>query len=204
MTSPTGGDGLHVLLLDNYDSFTYNLAQYLEELGAAVEVVRNDRITVDQVKAAGFDAIVISPGPGRPEEAGISVELVRHTSGRTPLLGVCLGHQAIGYAYGGRVVSAPTLMHGKTSPIIHDGKTLFAGLENPFEATRYHSLVVEEASLPGELSISARTPEGVVMGLRHRELPLEGVQFHPESVLTVAGKRLLANFLAGASAWRGR
>ena len=204
MTSPTIGAGLRLLLLDNYDSFTYNLAQYLEELGAAVDVVRNDRITVDQVKAAGFDAIVISPGPGRPEEAGISVELVRQTSERTPLLGVCLGHQAIGYAYGARVVSAPTLMHGKTSPIVHDGRTLFAGLENPFEATRYHSLVVEEASLPGELAVSARTPEGVVMGLRHRELPQEGVQFHPESVLTVVGKRLLANFLEGISAWRGR
>ena len=204
MTSPRVGAGLRLLLLDNYDSFTYNLAQYLEELGAGVEVVRNDRITIDQVKAAAFDAIVISPGPGRPEEAGISVKLVRETFGRTPLLGVCLGHQAIGYAYGARVVPAPTLMHGKTSPIVHDGRTLFAGLENPFEATRYHSLVVEEASLPEELSVSARTPDGVLMGLRHREHAQEGVQFHPESVLTVAGKRLLANFLEGVSTWRGR
>lgn len=188
--------GQRVFLLDNYDSFTWNLAQYLEELGATVEVIRNDAMTAADVEASGFDAVVISPGPGRPEDAGITVELVRRLAGKVPLLGVCLGHQGIACAYGGRIVQAPTLMHGKTSPILHDGKTIFEGLPVPFEATRYHSLVVDEGSLPGEIEVSARTPDGVIMALRHRRVLLEGVQFHPESVLTLEGKRLLSNFLS--------
>ena len=184
-----------VLLLDNHDSFTWNLAQYLRELGAEVEVVRNDRITPAEVAAADPDAVVISPGPGRPESAGISVELIRDLAGLVPILGVCLGHQALAYAYGGVISPAPSLMHGKTSPVFHDGRTLFSGLPVPFDATRYHSLVVEAASVPDIFEISARTADGIVMGLRHRELPLEGVQFHPESILTIEGKRLLSNFL---------
>lgn len=195
--------GARVLLLDNYDSFTWNLAQYLGELGASVEVVRNDRIRVDEIRDGGFDVAVISPGPGRPENAGISVDLVRQLGGGLPILGVCLGHQAIAHAHGGRIVSAPTLMHGKTSPILHDGRTIFAGLPLPFEATRYHSLVVDEASLPEEFHVSARAPEGVIMGIRHRRLPLEGVQFHPESVMTAEGKKLLGNFLALTAARGG-
>ena len=193
---------MKVFLLDNYDSFTWNLAQYMGEMGASVEVVRNDRRTPSQVAAGGFDAVVISPGPGRPEDAGISVELVKTLAGKVPILGVCLGLQAMAYAYGGRIVSAPTLMHGKTSEVLHDGKTVYSGLPVPFEATRYHSLVVEASSLPEPFEISARTPDAVIMGIRHRELPMEGVQFHPESVLTLEGKPLLSNFLEQAAAWR--
>ena len=184
-----------IVVVDNYDSFTYNLVQYLQELGAEVEVYRNDRITVDGIASRHPEAIVISPGPKTPDDAGITLETVRAFSGRIPLLGVCLGHQAIGQAFGGRVVRAPTLMHGKTSRIAHDGKTIYRGLPNPFDATRYHSLVVDPACVPTDLEISARTEEGVIMGLRHRNHPTEGVQFHPESVLTGEGKNLLKNFL---------
>ena len=193
---------MKLLLLDNYDSFTWNLAQYLGELGAEVDVIRNDRISPAEIAVGGFDAIVISPGPGRPENAGISVAVVTKLAGKLPILGVCLGHQAMACAYGGTVAPAPTLMHGKTSPIVHDGRTLYQGLPSPFEATRYHSLVVDADSLPDVFEISARTPEGVIMGIRHRELPMEGVQFHPESILTVEGKPLLANFLGGISSGR--
>jgi len=195
---------MRLLLLDNYDSFTWNLAQYLGELGAEVDVVRNDRTSPADIEAAGFDAVVISPGPGRPEKAGISIDVVTKLADKLPILGVCLGHQAMACAYGGEIAPAPTLMHGKTSPIVHDGRTLYDGLPSPFEATRYHSLAVEEGTLPEVLEVSARTPEGVIMGLRHRELPIEGVQFHPESILTVEGKRLLSNFLSGAQSWRRR
>jgi len=190
-----------IVVVDNYDSFTYNLVQYLQELGAEVEVYRNDRITVNGIATRHPAAIVISPGPKRPDDAGITLETVRVFSGRVPILGVCLGHQAIGQAFGGRVVGAPTLMHGKTSPIAHDGRTIYRGLPNPFEATRYHSLVVDPTSVPRELEVSARTEDGVIMGLRHRTHPTEGVQFHPESVLTDEGKRLLKNFLE--SPWPG-
>ena len=195
---------MRLLLLDNYDSFTWNLAQYLGELGAEVDVVRNDRTSPADIEAAGFDAVVISPGPGRPEKAGISIDVVTKLADKLPILGVCLGHQAMACAYGGEIAPAPTLMHGKTSPIVHDGRTLYDGLPSPFDATRYHSLAVEEGTLPEVLEVSARTPEGVIMGLRHRELPIEGVQFHPESILTVEGKRLLSNFLSGAQSWRRR
>jgi len=184
-----------LLLLDNYDSFTYNLYQYLGELGAQTRVVRNDEISVAGAMALRPQAIVISPGPGTPDEAGISIELVRAAAGRVPLLGVCLGHQSLGQAFGGRIVRAPSLMHGKTSEIHHDGRTIFAGLPQPFTATRYHSLVIAPESLPECLEVSARTADGVIMAVRHREHPLEGVQFHPESILTAAGKDLLANFL---------
>jgi anthranilate synthase/aminodeoxychorismate synthase-like glutamine amidotransferase len=184
-----------VLLLDNYDSFTYNLFQYLGELGAEVEVHRNDQIGVDEALARRPDRIVISPGPGNPDQAGISLELIRRVPRDLPLLGVCLGHQALGQAFGGKVVRAPSLMHGKTSEIEHDGRGLFAGLPRPFTATRYHSLVVARETVPDELEVSAWTADGVVMGLRHRSRPLEGVQFHPESILTTAGKDLLRNFL---------
>ena len=186
-----------IVVIDNYDSFTYNLVQYLQELGADVEVYRNDRITVEGIAARGPGAIVLSPGPKTPDDAGITLETVRAFSGRLPILGVCLGHQAIGQAFGGRVVRAPSLMHGKTSLIRHDGRTLFAGLPDPFEATRYHSLVVDPESVPAVLEVSARTEDGVVMGLRHRRHPTEGVQFHPESILTREGKALLKNFLEG-------
>jgi anthranilate synthase/aminodeoxychorismate synthase-like glutamine amidotransferase len=185
-----------ILLLDNYDSFTYNLYQYLGELGATTRVVRNDVLTADEALALDPRAIVISPGPGNPDQAGITLELIRKAAGRVPLLGVCLGHQALGQAFGGRVVRAPKLMHGKTSEVHHDGKTIFRGLANPFMATRYHSLIVARESVPPELEISAWTEDGLVMGLRHRSLPMEGVQFHPESILTTAGKELLGNFLA--------
>ena len=184
-----------VLLVDNYDSFTYNLYQYLGELGAETTVVRNDAITVDEALERRPDRIVISPGPGTPDQAGISVELIRRASGRVPLLGVCLGHQALGQAYGGRVVRAPVLMHGKTSEIEHDGRTVFRGLPQPFTATRYHSLVIAPESVPVELEVTASTADGVVMGLRHRALDIEGVQFHPESILTPSGPSLLDNFL---------
>jgi anthranilate synthase/aminodeoxychorismate synthase-like glutamine amidotransferase len=184
-----------VLLIDNYDSFTYNLAQYFGELGAEVAVHRNDKITVDAIAAMKPSHIVISPGPGRPEDAGISNDVIREWGGRVPILGVCLGHQCIGEVYGGRVVRAERVMHGKTSPIRHHGAGVFAGLPDPLEATRYHSLVVAREGLPDELEVTAETDDGVIMGLRHRELDVEGVQFHPESVLTVAGHDLLRTFL---------
>ncbi len=185
-----------ILMIDNYNSFTYNLVQYLRELGAEVEVHRNDRITLEEIRAMRPERIVLSPGPCTPAEAGICCDLIRAFGATTPLLGVCLGHQCIGAAYGGRIVRAARLMHGKTSPIRHDGQTLFAGLPNPFEATRYHSLLIERESLPACLTISAETAEGEIMGVRHRTDPVEGVQFHPESILTQAGKALLRNFLA--------
>ena len=186
---------MKVLLLDNYDSFTYNLYQYLGELGAEVTVFRNDEIGVVEALARRPDRIVISPGPGNPDQAGISLELIRRTPEDLPLLGVCLGHQALGQAFGGRVVRAPSLMHGKTSEVHHDGRGLFASLPQPFTATRYHSLVVARESVPDRLEVSAWTDDGIVMGLRHRSRRLEGVQFHPESILTTAGKDLLRNFL---------
>jgi len=187
-----------ILVIDNYDSFTYNLVQYLEELGERVEVYRNDRISCDGIAARRPRGIVISPGPKTPDEAGISVEAVQRFSGRIPLLGVCLGLQSIARAFGGRIVRAPSLMHGKTSPIEHDGRTIFTGLPPAFQATRYHSLVVDPASLPDCLEVSARTEGRVIMGLRHRSHRTEGVQFHPESILTPDGKPLLKNFILGA------
>jgi len=190
-----------VFVLDNYDSFTYNLVQYLGELGAMVEVRRNDQVTVSDVEAMRPERIVISPGPCTPQDAGISIDLILHFGGKVPLLGVCLGHQAIGAAFGGRVVRASHLMHGKTSAVMHDNKTIFQGLPMPLTATRYHSLIVEENHLPSQLEVSAWTTEKdgsrTIMGLRHKEFPIEGVQFHPESVLTDAGKHLVRNFLGG-------
>jgi anthranilate synthase component 2 len=185
-----------ILLLDNYDSFTYNLAQYLGELGCDVEVRRNDKITVDQVERLEPERVVISPGPCTPQLAGISIPLIQRLAGKLPILGVCLGHQSIGQAFGGKIVHAKQLMHGKTSPIHHADKGVFRGLPNPFTATRYHSLIVERKSLPRVLHISAETKDGIIMGLRHRKFPIEGVQFHPESVLTESGKQLLKNFLS--------
>jgi anthranilate synthase/aminodeoxychorismate synthase-like glutamine amidotransferase len=186
-----------LLMIDNYDSFTYNLVQYLGELGAEVEVVRNDAESVDRLLARGSDGLVISPGPGDPDDAGVSVEAIPRFAGAgLPVLGVCLGHQSIGAAYGGRIVRARSIMHGKVSRIEHDGRGLFAGIPSPFEATRYHSLVIEEASLPACLEISARTADGEIMGVRHRALPIAGVQFHPESIMTGQGKAILGNFLA--------
>lgn len=184
-----------LLMIDNYDSFTYNLVQYLGELGATVEVRRNDAVDVPGVRALKPDAIVISPGPCTPAQAGVSVELLRELAGEFPMLGVCLGHQCIGEAFGGKVVRASRLMHGKTSPVLHDGKTIFRTVPSPFEAMRYHSLLVAAGSLPDCLEVSARTAEGEIMGLRHRRHPIEGVQFHPESIGTLEGKRLLKNFL---------
>ena len=185
-----------ILLLDNYDSFTYNLAQYLGQMGQKLEVRRNDQITLDEIEELSPERIVISPGPCTPTEAGISVPLVERFAGEIPILGVCLGHQAIGAAFGGHVIRAPKVMHGKTSEIHHDGKTVFRGLPQNFQATRYHSLIVERKSLPRALEISAETADGTIMGLRHRKLRVEGVQFHPESVLTGSGFRLLENFLS--------
>jgi len=184
-----------ILVIDNYDSFTYNLVQYLGELGAQLEVRRNDQITLDEIEQMAPERLVISPGPKTPSEAGICLDVISSFSGRVPILGVCLGHQAIGQAFGGKVIRAPEIMHGKTSLISHDGKTIFSGLPNPFPATRYHSLIVERDSLPDCLAVSATSPDGLIMGLRHKTLKVEGVQFHPESVLTDAGKQLLANFL---------
>jgi anthranilate synthase/aminodeoxychorismate synthase-like glutamine amidotransferase len=185
-----------ILVIDNYDSFTYNLVQYLGELGAELDVRRNDEITVDEVEADCCpDKILISPGPGTPDEAGVSLPLIERFAGRVPILGVCLGHQAIGQMFGGRVVRAPEPVHGKAAEICHDGKTIFAGLDYRFKAGRYHSLIVERDTLPACLEVSATTPDGLIMGLRHRELKVEGVQFHPESILTTEGKALLANFL---------
>ena len=188
-----------VFVLDNYDSFTYNLVQYLGELGAEVVVRRNDRVSVAEVEAMRPERILLSPGPCTPQEAGISIELIRYFAGKVPILGVCLGHQAIGAAFGGEIVRAPRLMHGKTSAVQHDGRTIFTGLTSPMTATRYHSLIIQEKGLPEELEVSAYSDEGnrsrVIMGLRHRHLPVEGVQFHPESVLTIEGKKLVKNFL---------
>jgi para-aminobenzoate synthetase component 2 len=184
-----------ILLIDNYDSFTFNLAQYLGQMGQNVEIRRNDQITLDEIEELGPERIIISPGPCTPKEAGISVPLIQRFAGKIPILGVCLGHQAIGAAFGGRVIRAKKLMHGKTSEIQHDRKTIFRGLPLPFVATRYHSLIVDRESLPRALEISAETDDGVIMGLRHRKLRIEGVQFHPESVLTDAGFQLLKNFL---------
>ena len=185
-----------ILLLDNYDSFTYNLAQYLGELGCQVEVHRNDKISVEDIIRRKPQKIVISPGPCTPQEAGICVELIQKLAGKIPILGVCLGHQAIGAAFGGKIIRAPKLFHGKTSDIEHDGKGVFRKLTNPFTATRYHSLIVERKSLPRELTITAETQDGIIMGMRHKRYLLEGVQFHPESVLTIPGKELLQNFLS--------
>ena len=184
-----------ILVIDNYDSFTYNLVQYLGELGATLEVVRNDALDVDAVVKLAPERIVISPGPGNPDQAGVSLEVIRRLGPTTPILGVCLGHQAIGQAFGATVARARVQMHGKTSEIQHDGRGVFAGLSNPFVATRYHSLVVLPDTVPADLEVTARAEDGEVMGLRHRRYPVEGVQFHPESILTVEGKRLLANFL---------
>ena len=184
-----------ILLIDNYDSFTFNLAQYLGQMGQNVEIRRNDQITLDEIVELHPERIIISPGPCTPKEAGISVPLIRRFAGKIPILGVCLGHQAIGAAFGGRVVRAKKIMHGKTSEIQHDSKTIFRGLPQPFVATRYHSLIVDRKSLPRALEISAETDDGIIMGLRHRKLRVEGVQFHPESVLTDAGFQLLKNFL---------
>ena len=187
-----------VLVLDNYDSFTYNLVQYLGELGAELSVRRNDEVTVDAIVAARPAHIVISPGPERPEDAGVTIDLIRRLGETTPILGVCLGHQAIGAAFGGSVVRASVPMHGKTSTIEHDGRGVFRGLTEPFLASRYHSLIVADAGLPGDLEVTARTrEEGIIMGLRHRAWPVHGVQFHPESILTGEGRRILRNFLDG-------
>lgn len=184
-----------LLMIDNYDSFTYNLVQYFGELGEDVRVFRNDKITIKEIEGMSPERIVISPGPCTPREAGISIDVIRHFAGKIPILGVCLGHQSIGAAFGGEIVRAPRLMHGKTSMIHHDGKTIFEGLPNPFEATRYHSLVIKKETLPECLEITAWTEEGEIMGVRHREFVIEGVQFHPESILTRVGKDLLRNFL---------
>lgn len=190
--------GARILVIDNYDSFVYNLVQYLGEAGAEPIVHRHDALALDEAAALDPDAVLISPGPGRPEDAGLSNAVIEHFAGRRPVLGVCLGHQCIGQIYGGQVVRAPQIMHGKTSAIHHHGTGVFAGLPSPLEATRYHSLVVDRASVPDVLEITAETEDGVVMGLRHRELDVEGVQFHPESILTHSGKDLLANFLRRA------
>jgi len=184
-----------ILMLDNYDSFTYNLVQYLGALGQKIEVYRNDKITLSKIKKLKPKRIVISPGPGRPENAGISCQLIKEFAGKIPILGVCLGHQAVAYAYGGRIVAAKKLMHGKTSLIYHNKKEIFGGIPNPFEATRYHSLVVEKKSLPQCLEVTAWTKDGEIMGLKHKKYPLWGVQFHPESILTKAGMHILSNFL---------
>jgi anthranilate synthase/aminodeoxychorismate synthase-like glutamine amidotransferase len=184
-----------LLMLDNYDSFTYNLVQYLGELGQDLKVYRNDKITVAEIEALKPERIVISPGPCTPKEAGISIDVIKHFAGKLPILGVCLGHQSMGEAFGGDVIRAPYLMHGKTSLIHHDGKTIFAGLPKPFEATRYHSLIIKRETLPAVLEVSAWTEDGIIMGVRHKQFKVEGVQFHPESILTGAGKDLLRNFL---------
>jgi anthranilate synthase/aminodeoxychorismate synthase-like glutamine amidotransferase len=184
-----------LLMIDNYDSFTYNLVQYFGELGEDIRVFRNNKISIQEIEDMGPERIVISPGPCTPKEAGISVAVIKHFAGMVPLLGVCLGHQSIGAAFGGEIIRAPRLMHGKTSLVYHDGKTIFEGLPNPFEATRYHSLLIRKESMPACLEISAWTESGEIMGARHREFLIEGVQFHPESILTTAGKDLLRNFL---------
>ncbi len=188
-----------ILVIDNYDSFTYNLVQYLGELGAEPVVRRNDALTVTEVERAGYEGIVISPGPGRPSGAGITLQVIRELAGKAPILGVCLGHQAIGEAFGGDVVRAPKPIHGKASEVRHNGRGVFRGLESPIKVARYHSLLVDRASVPQELEITAETEDGLIMGLRHRSLPVEGVQFHPESVLTSTGMQMLANFLEDCS-----
>ena len=193
------GVSTRVLVVDNYDSFVYNLVQYLGELGANPIVRRHDAVTLDEAAELAPDAVLVSPGPGRPKDAGVSVEMIRWAAGRIPVLGVCLGHQCIGVAWGARVKRSPQVMHGKTSQIHHDGTGLFSGLPSPLEATRYHSLIVEESSLPDELEVVATSDDGLIMGLRHRDLDVEGVQFHPESILTEDGHGLLSNFLARAS-----
>jgi anthranilate synthase/aminodeoxychorismate synthase-like glutamine amidotransferase len=184
-----------LLMIDNYDSFTYNLVQYFGELGQDLKVYRNNKITISEIERMAPDRIVVSPGPCTPKDAGISIDVIRHFTGKVPILGVCLGHQAIGDAFGGDVIRAPYLMHGKTSMIHHDGRTVFSGLQNPFEATRYHSLIIKRETLPPVLEVSAWTDDGIIMGVRHRQYKLEGVQFHPESILTGVGKDLLRNFL---------
>jgi anthranilate synthase/aminodeoxychorismate synthase-like glutamine amidotransferase len=184
-----------ILMIDNYDSFTYNLVQYFGELGEDIKVFRNDKIGIKKIKELKPKKIVISPGPGRPEDAGITCEVIKEFAGKIPILGVCLGHQAIGFVYGGRIINAKNLMHGKTSFVYHNGKTIFKAIPNPFEATRYHSLLVERKSLPDELEITAWTKNNEIMGLKHKQLPVWGVQFHPESILTKSGKKILANFL---------
>jgi len=191
-----------LLVIDNYDSFTYNLVQYLGELGAEVIVRRNDAVTIDEVAAARPRAVVISPGPGTPDQAGICSDLIRSLGPALPIMGVCLGHQCIGQAYGGKVTRAARIMHGKVSPVFHQGRSLFRGLPSPLEATRYHSLIVERETLPGALELTAWTEDGTIMGLRHVEHPVTGVQFHPESILTSSGRRLLANFVDDADAWQ--
>ncbi|MFN0071499.1 MAG: anthranilate synthase component II [Chloroflexota bacterium] len=193
-----------ILLIDNYDSFTYNLYQYLCELGAEVDVRRNDVLTADDVEALAPEAIVISPGPGRPEDGGISIPTIQRLGNRIPILGVCLGHQCIAAAFGGDVIRAPELRHGKTSMVHHDNAGLFSGLDNPFEAVRYHSLIADAETLPAELEVTARTDDGLIMGMQHRNFPIYGVQFHPESVLTLSGKQLLENFLEIAAVHRSR
>jgi anthranilate synthase/aminodeoxychorismate synthase-like glutamine amidotransferase len=185
-----------LLIIDNYDSFTYNLVQYFAELGVSVEVYRNDELAIDEIQAKHPQQIVISPGPGTPDDAGVSLNLIKRFAGKIPMLGVCLGHQAIAQAFGGKVVRAPVLMHGKASEITHDGRTIFRGLDDRLSAGRYHSLIVERSSFPECLEVSAATADGVIMGLRHRQMTVEGVQFHPESILTSSGKKLLANFLS--------
>ncbi|WP_029097961.1 aminodeoxychorismate/anthranilate synthase component II [Brevibacillus thermoruber] len=184
-----------ILMIDNYDSFTYNLVQYVGELGEELQVVRNDKITLEEIERLAPDYLMISPGPCTPNEAGISMEAIRHFAGKIPMLGVCLGHQSIGQVFGGKVVRAERLMHGKTSEVFHDGQTIFRGIPSPFTAARYHSLILEEASLPEVLEVTARTAEGEIMAVRHRHYPIEGVQFHPESIITQHGKQLLQNFL---------
>ena len=192
-----------IFVLDNFDSFTYNIVQYLQQLGCEVVVRRNNAVTVDEVMAMNPEAIVLSPGPGRPEKAGIMLELIDRVKGRIPLLGICLGHQAIGLAFGGKVVGAKKIMHGKISEITHDGKGVFAGLASPLKVVRYHSLAVERESLPAELEISAQAEDGEIMAMRHRELPIESLQYHPESILSSGGKRQLANFLKLAADFPG-
>ena len=184
-----------ILVIDNYDSFTYNLVQYLGEMGAEMTVIRNDKTSLEEIQELSPDKIVISPGPGIPQEAGLTIEMIKAFYRDIPILGVCLGHQAIGAAFGGRIVGASSLMHGKTSMIYHSGGTIYKGIPSPFEATRYHSLIIEENSVPSCLTVTSRTEDGTIMGVRHKEYPLEGIQFHPESILTAEGKRLLLNFL---------
>ena len=193
-----------ILIIDNYDSFTYNLVQYFGQLNCPLKVYRNDALTIAEIKNMKPDKIVISPGPGRPEDAGISVAIIKELAGQTPILGVCLGHQAIGYAYGGKIIQAKNLMHGKTSMIRHDNKDLFQSIENPFEATRYHSLVIDQKTLPDCLEVTAKSEDDEIMGVRHKQLPIWGVQFHPESILTPVGKDLLNNFLVLVRAFHHR
>jgi anthranilate synthase/aminodeoxychorismate synthase-like glutamine amidotransferase len=193
-----------IFVLDNYDSFTYNLVQFLGELGAEVVVRRNDQTSVHEIRSMRPDAIVLSPGPGRPADAGILLETIQSLAGEVPILGVCLGHQGIGEVFGGKVIAAPSLVHGKTTDILHDGRTIFTGLPSPFAAARYHSLIVDARSIPADLEVSAQTKDGIIMALRHRKLAVEGVQFHPESILTPAGKQLLRNFLSLLPTGAGR